>query len=87
MTELKKYDNDNPEFISNIEMIIKDQIEKWKPRDLYLTRIDNWFDDKWVKFSGTIMHEISVWTLIDVTIPPFHPNRCLLYTSPSPRDS
>jgi len=75
MVELTRHINDNPNFISNIETIIRDRINKWKPRDLYLTRIDNWFDDKWIKFSGTVMHEISIWKLEKVTVPPFHPNR------------
>lgn len=75
MKELTRHTNDNPDFISNIEIIIRDRIEKWRPRDLFLTRIDNWFDDKWVKFSGTVMHEISIWKLEKVTVPPFHPNR------------
>ena len=75
MIDLTKYNNDNPDFISNIETIIWDKVNKWKPKDLYITRIDNWFDDKWIKFSGTIMHELSIWQLQDVTVPPFHPNR------------
>lgn len=75
MTDLTKYDNDNPKFISNIEIIIRDKVSKCRPFELYLTRIDNWFDDKWVKFSGTHMHEISIWQQKDITIPPFHPNR------------
>ncbi len=33
-----------------------------------------WFDDKWVKFSGTMMHAISIWKE-ELTVPPFHPNR------------
>ena len=75
MTNLTRHDNDNPDFISNIEIIIRDKVSKWKPLDLYLTRIDNWFDDKWVKFSGTLMHELSIWQLQDITVPPFHPSR------------
>ncbi|HYV92336.1 MAG TPA: hypothetical protein VE978_11150 [Chitinophagales bacterium] len=74
MILLSRDANDNPQFISNIEKIIWDRIQKWEPKDLYLTRIDNWFDDKWMKFSGTTMHEISIW-YADVTVPPFHPNR------------
>lgn len=67
--------NDNLDYIRNVEFIFKDLIAKWTPSDLYITRVDNWFDDKWVKFSGTIMHEISIHNLDDVTVPPFHPNR------------
>jgi len=67
-------ENDNPNFILNCEKIIHNRIELWKPTEIFVTRIDNWFDQKWMEFSGTIMHEISVWKG-ETTIPPFHPNR------------
>lgn len=75
MIELTRYDNDNFDFISSIETFIRVKIDQWRPKDIYLTRIDNWFDDKWVKFTGTNMHELFVWRLQDITVPPFHPNR------------
>ena len=75
MIEIPFNTKDNPEYVKNVERIFKDRIGKWTPKDLYITRIDNWFDEKWVKFSGTIMHEISIHKLVDITVPPFHPNR------------
>ena len=77
MTTLTQYPNDHPQFISNIEIFIQASLDKWKPTDLYLTRIDNWFDDKWIKFSGTYIHELSIWQHEEVTVPPFHPNRVI----------
>lgn len=74
MKLLKEKNNDDPDFILNCEKIIQNRIDLWKPTDIFVTRIDNWFDQKWMKFSGTIMHEISVWKE-ETTIPPFHPNR------------
>ncbi|MEZ5014948.1 MAG: hypothetical protein R2794_11715 [Chitinophagales bacterium] len=75
MIDLSRYDNDDPDFIFTIEIIIRYKVDKWKPRDLYITRIDNWFDDKWLRFSGKIFSGLSIWKLKDVTVPPFHPNR------------
>jgi len=66
--------NDNPNFILNCEKIIQNRIKLWNPTDIFVNRIDNWFDEKWMKFSGTIMHEIAVWKG-EITVPPFHPNR------------
>lgn len=68
-------DSDSLDFLHNVEKIIYDSIMKWKPQDLFITRVDNWFDYKWLKFSGTVMHEIAISKLIELTIPPFHPNR------------
>jgi hypothetical protein len=75
MNVIKRNTTDNSEFIVNIEAVIQDRIDIWQPNEVYITRIDNWFDIKWLKFSGTIMHEISIYQLIEITIPPFHPNR------------
>ncbi len=66
--------NDNSNFMFNIECIVQDRINLWKPTTVFVTRIDNWFDDKWLNFSGTIKHEIAIWKG-EITIPPFHPNR------------
>lgn len=66
---------DNADFISRVESIIKDRIFNWKPQNIFVSRVDNWFDEKWLKFSGTLMYEIVITKLIELTIPPFHPNK------------
>jgi len=71
---LKEKHNDNPNFILNCEKIILSQINLWNPMDIFVNRIDNWFDEKWMGFSGTIMSGLSIWKE-ETTIPPFHPNR------------
>ena len=68
---------DNPEFISKVENVIKNQSRNSLPKEFYIIKIDNWFDYKWLNFSGTILHEVSVWNSDQVSIPPFHPNRVL----------
>ena len=74
MKRLIKKDNDNPNFILNCESIIQNRINLWNPTDIFVNRIDNWFDEKWMEFSGTIMSGLSIWKG-ETTIPPFHPNR------------
>ncbi len=76
MKLLKEKHNDNPNFILNCEKIIQNRINLWKPNEIFITRIDNWFDGKWMNFAGTELHAISLWNFQDIlTIPPFHPNR------------
>ncbi len=75
MKELTRYKNDNIDFLSNVEKIVEDRINKYKPKDLFVTRIDNWFDGKWIKFSAKVMGALSVWNLTEVTVQHFHPNR------------
>lgn len=74
MDILNPKENDNFDYIANINTITQNLISKWNPNELFITRVDNWFDSKWLNFSGTIMHEISVWQ-DKTTVPPFHPNR------------
>jgi hypothetical protein len=75
-TLLSINDKDNTDFISNAEIIIQDRIEIWNPFILGVIKIDNWFDDKWLNFSGDIMPGLTIWK-DEITIPPFHPNRVL----------
>ena len=73
---LTEKENDNPNFILNCEKIIQNRIELWKPNNIFVTRIDNWFDGKWMNYAGTKLHAISFWNFEDIlTVPPFHPNR------------
>jgi hypothetical protein len=75
MIEINREESDDSQFIDNIEKIIVDKINAWKPNEIYLTKIDNWFDSKWLMFSGTVMHAAPYWRADNVTVPPFHPNR------------
>ena len=68
------YQNDDVIFIKHIEAILQNRLKFWQPDELYITRIDNWFDVKWLEFSGNILGALSIWKA-HTTIPPFHPNR------------
>ncbi len=48
------------------------------PKRLYLIHVDNWFDHKWLGFSGQSAGAIGNWKKGDrLTMPPFVPNRVL----------
>ncbi|MEO8110622.1 MAG: hypothetical protein ABI594_11340 [Ginsengibacter sp.] len=51
-------------------------VKIFEPKELYVIRVDNWFDSKWLNFSGKVLGLLGVWKYYDeTTIPPFNPNR------------
>ena len=57
--------------------LISGLIRNIKPKEFYLCWVDNWFDSKWLNFSGKMLGALGVWKSEDVTIPPFNPNRII----------
>ncbi len=72
-------DNDDPQFIALANQLLEGTITSNRPAEVYLIRIDQWFDAKWLKFSGKVLGALGVWCK-STTIPPFHPNRVLSET-------
>lgn len=67
-------DNDDPRFIAIAGRLLDAAITESRPAEIYLIRIDQWFDAKWLNFSGKTLGALSVWRG-PTTIPPFHPHR------------
>jgi len=74
MFAIKIQPDDNDQFISRVEVLIEKFILDKKPNSIYLIKIDNWFDKKWLGFSGKMLGAVGI-TKGDLTIPPFVPNR------------
>jgi len=83
-------ENDDDQFIKAISKMFEDMAFRYRADELFLTQIDNWFDHKWLGFSGKQFVELytglpikiteghSVWSGGSrVTLPPFSPNRIL----------
>lgn len=82
-------DGDCPEFIEALECFIHRLINAYDLPQLFIVRVDNWFDHKWLGFSGKTfdLYDIKfpditfsppVWKEgNDVTFPPFSPNRII----------
>ncbi|MEP6360801.1 MAG: hypothetical protein ABJ287_00315, partial [Balneola sp.] len=76
MLTIKRQPDDNDQFISRVEVLIEKFILEKKPNSFYLIKIDNWFDKKWLGFSGKILGAVGI-AKSDLTIPPFVPNRII----------
>ena len=67
-------DNDDPRFIDLARRLLDAAITSDQPAEVYVIRIDQWFDAKWLKFSGKVLGALGVHCK-QVTVPPFHPHR------------
>lgn len=84
------FDNsDAPEFQEMMSFIIHKLVQTLQPNEISIVRINNWFDHKWLNYSGkqiqkfdsathpNIPFVLEPYWNNEVTIPPFHPNRVL----------
>ena len=83
---------DDAGFVEVLNSLLQGPISRYKPKALWIIQIDNWFDHKWLKFSGmggvaspfllggllTPFDSVKVEFYQDkLTFPPFTPNRVL----------
>ncbi len=82
--------DDDVSFLRGFCALASDVVQQGRPREVFVIRIDNWFDVKWFGFAGKAKLAIDTgvssvdsevlpfWrTHADVTFPPFVPNRIL----------
>jgi hypothetical protein len=78
--------SDDPAFLAVVDRIVSALVRRDQPADVYLVHIDNWFDHKWLRYSGRgIVDMAECYPYFDValdehsqeqlTFPPFTPNR------------
>lgn len=80
---------DSKQFIEIIDAITNNLIQKHNPDEVSVITIKNWFDHKWLNYSGkqiiqydtktqpAISYVLEPYWNKEITIPPFHPNRVL----------
>src|ERR1041385_3563398 len=80
---------DDPEFIELVERIAAHTFKRGKYDEVFIVAIKNWFDHKWLKFSGIgrvpfdSVRDSHPQVALDefwqekITLPPFTPNRVL----------
>ena len=66
--------SDDPGYIDAIARLIGGAAGSEQINDVRVFKIDNWFDHKWLQFSGNIAYNVGVWQK-RTTVPPFVPNR------------
>jgi hypothetical protein len=77
---------DDPAFLAVVDRIVAALVHRDQPADVFLVHIDNWFDHKWLRYSGTgIVDMAECYPFFDValdghsqeqlTFPPFAPSR------------
>lgn len=84
---IPKHDDDDLQFIKIVNQVSINLLKQNAPAEAYVIRINKWFDQKWLNFSGIGRVGFDGDLLIDValdefrqdqtTFPPFSPNRVL----------
>jgi hypothetical protein len=90
LIHLKTIPGDDASFLNGFCGFASETVRQLRPREVFVIRIDNWFDVKWFGFAGktkvafdsglpSINSEVQAFwkTRGDVTFPPFVPNRVL----------
>ena len=80
MVTIARMENDDDHFLSLVNRIIFATIRDLQPTDVFVTRIDHWFDHKWLGFSGR-SDLVGIHRLERLNIPPFMPRRVLSHHS------
>ncbi|MBK9153021.1 MAG: hypothetical protein IPM25_02170 [Chloracidobacterium sp.] len=67
--------NDDLEFTSLIEAFVNRLANTVQPEELFLVKIDHWFDFKWRGFQGKLLGALGLRGFEKLRIPPFIPDR------------
>jgi hypothetical protein len=83
-------ETDDPQFITLLNSLMRGLIREDTPQELWIIQIDNWFDHKWLRFSGIGTVDFQFPAFMNrydaaleefyqgkLTFPPFTPNRVL----------
>jgi len=83
--DLEYEDGDNKKYLAGISSLIATLVKENEPKNLYVTRINKWFDHKWLKYSGKGRVKFEGSPFIDtsldafwrdkLTFPPFNPKQ------------
>ena len=67
---------DDLAFVGAVEKLLQSLLLKKNPETVVVVKIDNWFDHKWLNFTGKSWGVIARWNS-DLVVPPFNPNRVM----------
>ncbi|MGH9762125.1 MAG: hypothetical protein ACREAC_14965 [Blastocatellia bacterium] len=72
---LSATEHDDGLFIEIVSNILSASARFYRPREVYAVHVDNWFNYKWLDFSGVIFPQVGIWCDPLLRVPPFNPNR------------
>lgn len=72
--EILPDEKDDQNFIDSIQRIVNFGVRLTEPDDVFLIKVDHWFDFKWREFSHKIFGALGVWRS-PLRVPPFIPDR------------
>ena len=85
IVEIPTKKGDDDKFLTAVGSLIATMVAEKEPRDLYVTRINKWFDHKWLGYSGKGRVKFEGFPPIDtaldalwqdkLTFPPFNPKQ------------
>lgn len=76
MLRLHSTAQDDPRFVQLAENVIVSCVDMYSPVWFSVMHLDNWFDEKWLGFSGKFLGAVGVWHRTDnLRFPPFIPSR------------
>jgi hypothetical protein len=74
MIPLEPESDDSGGFFEVIVPLLNGAANVVRPAQVYLVKVDHWFDHKWLGFTCKRGGAVPVWQR-DLTLPPFHPHR------------
>jgi hypothetical protein len=75
MITLQRSHDDEAGFLDRVQWLVSGCVKEYKPAEVYVIRIRDWFDYKWCYFSGKMSGAVSLSKFVNLTLPPFVPNR------------
>lgn len=74
MIQLFPDKNDDENFVGMVERIINAGLNLNQPAEVFIVKVDHWFDFKWRQFSHKIFGALGIWRE-RLRVPPFIPDR------------
>jgi hypothetical protein len=75
----KPWENEDEQFVSLVRNLINGVVLTTRPKVYCVVRVDNWFGDRWLNFTGKILGQLGVRKHGRTTFPPFVPSRLRNY--------
>lgn len=75
MISIQLTKDDDPRFVALVRRSVAASVRSFQPADVFVIRIDHWFDHKWFAFAGKLYGALAFHKPQRLTVPPFIPDR------------